>query len=80
MYCDDDLQASGLPSCVCTHLVLLTLQEDLVVVFVLGGPGAGKSTQCRKLVEKFGYVHLSAGDLLREEMADANSKVVVWFL
>ena len=31
------------------------------VVFVLGGPGAGKGTQCAGIVEKFGYVHLSAG-------------------
>ena len=31
------------------------------VVFVLGGPGAGKGTQCASIVEKFGYVHLSAG-------------------
>lgn len=37
------------------------------VVFVLGGPGAGKGTQCANIVEKFQYVHLSAGDLLREE-------------
>ncbi|TYZ58978.1 hypothetical protein PybrP1_011762 [[Pythium] brassicae (nom. inval.)] len=37
------------------------------VLFVLGGPGAGKGTQCSKLVEKYGFVHLSAGDLLREE-------------
>lgn len=37
------------------------------VVFVLGGPGSGKGTQCSKLVEQFGVVHLSAGDLLRAE-------------
>ena len=37
------------------------------VVFVLGGPGSGKGTNCSKIVEDFGYVHLSAGDLLREE-------------
>lgn len=37
------------------------------VVFVLGGPGSGKGTNCSKIVEEFGYVHLSAGDLLREE-------------
>lgn len=37
------------------------------VVFVLGGPGAGKGTQCAKLVDEFGYKHLSAGDLLRAE-------------
>jgi len=37
------------------------------VVFVLGGPGAGKGTQCERIVRDFHFVHLSAGDLLREE-------------
>ena len=37
------------------------------VVFVLGGPGAGKGTQSALIVEKYGYTHLSAGDLLRAE-------------
>ena len=32
------------------------------VVFVLGGPGAGKGTQCAKIVDAFGYAHLSAGE------------------
>ncbi|EFN50922.1 hypothetical protein CHLNCDRAFT_141713 [Chlorella variabilis] len=38
------------------------------VVFVLGGPGSGKGTQSARLVQEFGVVHLSAGDLLREHM------------
>lgn len=38
------------------------------IVFVLGGPGSGKGTQCSKLVDEFGVVHLSAGDLLRAHM------------
>ncbi|EER02165.1 conserved hypothetical protein [Perkinsus marinus ATCC 50983] len=37
------------------------------VVFVLGGPGAGKGTQCDLIEKEFGFMHLSAGDLLREE-------------
>lgn len=37
------------------------------VVFVLGGPGSGKGTQCTRITSAFGYKHLSAGDLLREE-------------
>lgn len=37
------------------------------VVFVLGAPGAGKGTQCSFISKQFGFVHLSAGDLLREE-------------
>ena len=35
--------------------------------FVLGGPGSGKGTVCSKLVKEHNFVHLSAGDLLREE-------------
>lgn len=44
------------------------------VLFVLGGPGAGKGTLCRLLSEKYGYVHLSAGDLLREERSKPDSE------
>ncbi|CCC71666.1 hypothetical protein NCAS_0H03560 [Naumovozyma castellii] len=41
--------------------------DQVSVIFVLGGPGAGKGTQCAKLVADYGFVHLSAGDLLRAE-------------
>ena len=44
-----------------------TASNKFKVVFVLGGPGSGKGTNCAKIVELYGYVHLSAGDLLREE-------------
>lgn len=37
------------------------------IIFVLGGPGCGKGTQCQKLCENYPeFVHLSAGELLRE--------------
>ncbi|XP_042504338.1 UMP-CMP kinase isoform X2 [Macadamia integrifolia] len=39
------------------------------ITFVLGGPGSGKGTQCAKIVETFGFTHLSAGDLLRKEIS-----------
>ena len=38
------------------------------VLFVLGGPGSGKGTQCLNLVSAYHFKHLSAGDLLREEV------------
>ncbi|XP_078173419.1 UMP-CMP kinase 3-like isoform X2 [Carex rostrata] len=41
--------------------------KRIKIVFVLGGPGSGKSTQCTKIVEHFGYTHFSSGDLLRAE-------------
>jgi len=37
------------------------------VVFVLGGPGAGKGTMCELAECQLGWTHLSAGELLRAE-------------
>lgn len=45
------------------------LQTPPFVVFVAGGPGSGKGTQCAKIREEFNLVHLSTGDLMREEVA-----------
>ena len=45
------------------------------VVFVLGGPGAGKGTQCTNIVERCkGWAHISAGDCLRAERNNPDSK------
>ncbi|KAH9648623.1 putative UMP-CMP kinase 2 [Citrus sinensis] len=42
----------------------------LFLSFVLvSGPGSGKGTRCTKIVKNFGLTHLSAGDLLRREIA-----------
>lgn len=49
-------------------------EGQVSVIFVLGGPGAGKGTQCAKLVEDYQFVHLSAGDLLRAEQAREGSQ------
>jgi len=46
----------------------------ITVVYVLGGPGAGKGTQCNRLVSDKDFVHLSAGDLLRAEQQREGSK------
>jgi len=39
------------------------------ITFVLGGPGAGKRTQCEKLVEEFGYKHITVDGLMKAEIA-----------
>ena len=38
------------------------------VVFVIGGPGSGKGTMCELAQIQLGWIHLSAGDLLRTEL------------
>jgi len=38
-----------------------------MMMLCLGGPASGKGTQCAKLVEEFGYTHISTGDLMRAE-------------
>ncbi|MEX2581596.1 MAG: nucleoside monophosphate kinase [Verrucomicrobiales bacterium] len=43
------------------------------VVFVLGGPGAGKGTMCELAESQLGWVHLSTGDLLRAELQAGGS-------
>ena len=43
-------------------------------IVLLGAPGAGKGTQCKMIVEKYALMHLSSGDILRQERA-ANSEL-----
>jgi adenylate kinase len=38
-------------------------------IVLFGPPGSGKGTQSEKVIEKYGLLHLSTGDLLREEVA-----------
>jgi adenylate kinase len=39
-------------------------------LILFGPPGSGKGTQSDKLVEKYGLIHLSTGNLLRQEIKD----------
>jgi adenylate kinase len=38
-------------------------------IVLLGAPGAGKGTQCKRIVSRYSLVHLSSGDILRSERA-----------
>ncbi|XP_053607743.1 adenylate kinase isoenzyme 1 isoform X3 [Plodia interpunctella] len=44
------------------------------IVWVLGGPGSGKGTQCEKIIAKYGFTHLSTGDLLRAEVKSGTDR------
>jgi len=39
-------------------------------IVLLGAPGAGKGTHCKRVAERYGIVHLSSGDILRRERAE----------
>jgi len=39
-------------------------------VILLGAPGAGKGTHCKRIAQRYGVAHLSSGDILRRERAE----------
>ncbi|XP_074569234.1 adenylate kinase, chloroplastic-like [Curcuma longa] len=48
--------------------------EDCLKVMISGAPASGKGTQCELIKNKYGLVHIAAGDLLREEIAAGTEK------
>lgn len=43
-----------------------------MIVILLGAPGVGKGTQAQLAASAHGWIHLSTGDLLREEVASGS--------
>jgi len=42
--------------------------QGIPIIWVMGGPGSGKGTQCDRICVRYGYTHMSSGDLLRNEV------------
>lgn len=64
--------ATEVPLQIVRQVATDNLYEDHKVVYVLGGPGSGKGTQCSKIAALFGFDHLSVGDLLEKEVASGS--------
>ncbi|XP_073226131.1 adenylate kinase, chloroplastic isoform X2 [Cicer arietinum] len=49
-------------------IVRAVSQKESLRVMISGAPASGKGTQCRLITNKYGLVHVAAGDLLRAEI------------
>ncbi|KAA3453526.1 adenylate kinase, chloroplastic-like [Gossypium australe] len=62
-----------LPSSIAPNfLVAASAKAEPLKVIISGAPASGKGTQCELIAQKYGLVHIAAGDLLRAEVAAAS--------
>merc|ERR1712080_242672 len=47
---------------------------ELPVIWVLGGPGCGRGTQCELIQTRTGYTHISTGEVLRHEVMSGSQR------
>lgn len=48
------------------------LEGSAVNLVIMGPPGAGKGTQAARLADRYGFLHLSPGDLLRQAVKEGS--------
>merc|ERR1711973_1029803 len=48
--------------------------KGIPIIWIMGGPGSGKGTQCDRICVKYGYTHMSSGDLLRNEVMSGSPR------
>src|SRR5450432_4845952 len=54
---------------ICLYLRLVTMFN----LILFGPPGSGKGTQSEKLIARYGFKHLSTGDILRNEIKNGTA-------
>ena len=52
------------------NFALLFKLHSMINLILFGPPGSGKGTQAAKLIERYGLIHISTGDLFRYEMGN----------
>ena len=48
-------------------------KKEAPKIIIAGAPGSGKGTQCEYIVKKYGVVHISTGDILREQVRNGTA-------
>ena len=48
--------------------------QNKPILWVMGPAGVGKGTQCAKLQARYGYTHLSSGELMRYEILEGSDR------
>ncbi|KAL1217263.1 Adenylate kinase 2 [Cardamine amara subsp. amara] len=66
-------RVSRSPSIVSPKFQIVTAEKtEPLKIMISGAPASGKGTQCELITHKYGLVHISAGDLLRAEIASGS--------
>ncbi|KAJ0253010.1 Adenylate kinase 2 [Hirschfeldia incana] len=67
-------RATRSPSIVAPRFQVVAAEktETPLKIMISGAPASGKGTQCELITQKYGLVHISAGDLLRAEIASGS--------
>ena len=47
-------------------------------IVIFGAPGSGKGTQSDLMIEKYGFNHISTGDVLRNEIKNGTHNSAPW--
>ena len=77
----DFVAARGIVSVSQTPLDFILYKQYTIIGYFtsLGGPGSGKGTQCKKILERYkNFVHLSMGDIIRKEIASKGTVDQKW--
>lgn len=48
--------------------------KGIPIIWLMGGPGSGKGTQCDRICIRYGFTHLSSGDILRNEVMSGSPR------
>ncbi|XP_054006155.1 adenylate kinase isoenzyme 1-like [Hylaeus anthracinus] len=52
-------------------------ESGLPIIFIIGGPGAGKRTLCSKVAEKYDFLKIISADIIRQEVAKRTERAFV---